>query len=182
MICVFCAVLLELHGIHSVNSNPCYPGKQNISEKYDDGTQGLVFLRSLAITHPRLFQNKSSVSDTFDFNEGCNLKLRSIHVQFDGTCDISVTSKGFDKSGMQKWIKLQSDTAVSCDVFKPCSAGKYSLADDVHSRSTVRFEVTVNVSSGAKCGLSYYKSGQQYVWSGAQLYTTGKSSLQSRPV
>ena len=137
---------------------------------YDDGTQGLVFVRSLSITKQRQFRNKSSVSDTFHFHKGCNLKLRSIHVPFDGTCHISVTKKAFDKSDVQ--IKVMSDAAASSE--------NSSLVVDIGNSSTERIEITVKVSSGAGCGLSYRKSGKHYVWSGAQLYTTGKStSLQS---
>ena len=144
-------------------------------ELYDDGTQGLVFLRNFLISTPYLLQNSQPLSDTFHFHKACNLRLRSVQVHMLGDCHITVTSKEFDKFGMQLRFKVLFNTTRRVRMRGAGYRQHYPVSFNIHGSNTERTEVTVTVSSVKSCVLSYHKSGERSVWNGVKLYTTGKS-------
>ena len=142
---------------------------------YDDGTQGLVFQRNLPISTPFLVENSPPISDTFLFHKACNLRLRSVQMQMLGDCHITVTSKEFDKFGIQLRFKVLFNTTRRVRMLRAGYRQHYPVSSNIRGSNTERTEVTVTVSSGKSCVLTYHQSGERSFLNGVKLYTTGES-------
>ena len=135
-----------------------------------DGSRGVSFRKNLCTSAQMRARigAKKSVVDTFHFNQGCSLILRSFRISFLGKCEVQVIASETEISALLGSGDTLFNHTLTCEETGECWTTRNSW---VLPRRHIQGKVlTVRVVSGGDCTVLTCGQGG---WDGAILYASG---------
>ena len=171
---VLSAVLLQVRYGRLAWQESCAPGKSAQVFNFNDGGLGLQFKHNLTMFKQDFVRTTELQiqSDSYNFDERCELNLSSIRLHTRGACHIQLKISDSEYSARQGLGRVAWKEPSICQSTSPC--WNHPVSYTFPGWNVTGKVVTIVLTSGFNCDLPYRRvNHSSRIWDGVTLFARG---------